>query len=173
MYLMREPAPVPGYLRPLSREVVDDLTRLIERMRLRQGVFMQRWRALCTSSEDAGSVPPERLLEETYVPRLRSAIEYLSRGDTAGFLRCGRALGADLADAGVPFAAMVTHASFLKDGCASTLADDPGAVGPALLALERPVARRATRPTRASVERRLADKRRRASVNRLRAEGDE
>jgi ribosome-associated protein len=41
------------------------------------------------------------------------------------------------------------------------------------VALERPVARRATRPTRASVERRLADKRRRASVKRLRAEGDE
>src|SRR5262249_31240634 len=28
MYLMREPAPVPGYLRPLSREVVGDLARL-------------------------------------------------------------------------------------------------------------------------------------------------
>jgi len=35
---------------------------------------------------------------------------------------------------------MVTHASFLKDGCASALADDPVAVGPALLVLERPVA---------------------------------
>ena len=140
MYLMREPAPVPAYLRPLSRDVVDDLARLIERILLRQGAFMLHWRALCTSNDAAASVPPERLLEETYVPRLRSAIECLGRGDTAGFLRSGRALGADLADAGVPFSAMVTHASFLKDGCASVLADDPVAVAPALLVLERPVA---------------------------------
>jgi len=140
MYLMREPAPVPGYLRPLSREVVDELARLIERIRLRQTVFIRHWRALCASSDDAATVPPEQLLEETYVPRLRSAIECLRRGDTAGFFRSGQALGADLADAGIPFATMVTHASFLKDGCASALADDPVAIGPALLVLERPVA---------------------------------
>jgi DNA-binding NtrC family response regulator len=140
MYLMREPAPIPAYLRPPSREVVDELAMLIERIQLRQTVFMQHWRSLCTASDDTPVIQPERLLEETYVPRLRSAIACLARGDTAGFFTSGRALGAELADAGVPFAAMVTHASFLKDGCAMTLADDPVAVAPALLVLERPVA---------------------------------
>jgi DNA-binding NtrC family response regulator len=66
-------------------------------------------------------------------------MECLARGDTAGFMALGRALGADLADAGFPFAVVVAHASFLKDGCARALADDPAALGEALLALEKPV----------------------------------
>jgi hypothetical protein len=122
MYLMRGTAPIPAYLRPPSREVVDELAMLIERIQRRQTVFMQHWRSLCTASDDTPVIQPELLLEETYVPRLRSAIACLARGDTAGFFTSGRALGAELADAGVPFAAMVTHASFLKDGCADARA---------------------------------------------------
>jgi len=140
MYLIREPAPVPSYLQALSREVVEELARLIDRIRQRQVVFIQHWQALCAASDGAGGTPPQQLLEETYVPRLRSAIDCLARGDTAGFLGSGRALGAELAAAGVSFAAMVSHASFLKDGCARALADDPLSVAPALLVLERPVA---------------------------------
>src|SRR4029077_7188081 len=95
MYLMREPAPIPAYLRPPSREVVDELAMLIERIQLRQTVFMQQWRSLSTASADTPVIPTERLLEETYVPRLRSAIACLARGDTAGFFTSGAAVGAE------------------------------------------------------------------------------
>jgi transcriptional regulator with GAF, ATPase, and Fis domain len=125
-------------VQPLSRDLADDIGRLIERLRAREPAVTAQWHARCVSHDSADHVFWTRLLEEVYVPRCRSAFECLARGDIAGFSECGRALGEDLADEGIPFAVVVAHASFLKDGCAKALADDATALGEALLALETP-----------------------------------
>jgi DNA-binding NtrC family response regulator len=127
-----------AYAQPLSRDLADDIGRLIERLRAREPEVTAQWHARCVSHGSADHVFWTRLLDEVYVPRCRSAFECLARGDIAGFWECARALGEDLADADIPFAVVVAHASFLKDGCAKALADDATALGEALLALETP-----------------------------------
>jgi len=131
-------AAVSAYLRPLSRDLADDIGRLIERLRAREPEVTAQWHSRCVSHGSVDHVFWTRLLDEVYVPRCRSAFECLARGDIAGFSACARALGEDLADEGIPFAVVVAHASFLKDGCAKALADDASALGEALLALETP-----------------------------------
>ena len=102
-------------------------------------MLIEHWESQCASGGGTDRSLAAQLLDEIYVPRCRSAIECLARSDTAGFMAYGRALGADLAAAGIPFAVVVAHATYLKDGCAEALADDPSALGHALLALDRPM----------------------------------
>src|SRR5262249_49503561 len=60
------------------------------------------------------------------------------RGDAGDFLTFAHALGEQLAEDGVPFAAMVAHLGFLKESCATVLADgDPTEVSRGLLVLDK------------------------------------
>jgi two-component system NtrC family response regulator len=104
----------------------DGIARLVERVRARKAVMIEEWRRLCVSNLGAHRALSERLFYETYVPCLRSATESLCRGDMDDFVAFAHALGAQLAEDGVPFAAMVAHVGFLKESCATALADgDP------------------------------------------------
>ena len=135
----RECGVVSSYLHPFSPEAADEIGRLIERLRHREPAVREQWYSLCHAVDDSEHSLWTHLLDEIYVPRCRSAMECLARGDPGGFMMLGRSLGADLADAGLPFAVVVAHASFLKDGCARALADDPASLGEVLLVLEKPV----------------------------------
>ena len=112
---------------------------LVERIRANKVALKARWHALCQSQLGAHPTLTEKLFQETYIPRLRSAMEALLRGDMFAFFAAARALGGDLVAQGVPFASMVIHLSFLKESCADALADEPGARAEALLLLDRPM----------------------------------
>ncbi len=124
------------HLEPFASET---MLLLVERIRANKVALKARWHALCQSQLGAHPTLTEKLFQETYVPRLRSAMEALLRGDMFAFFAAARALGRDLVGQGVPFASMVIHLSFLKESCAGALADEPGARAEALLLLDKPM----------------------------------
>src|SRR5215510_8634878 len=94
------------YLNPFPREGAGAIIRLIDAVRFHHRELIHEWLTLCAST----SAPHHAITEvfrRIYVPRLRSAVECLARGDIAGFLTIGESLGGQLSQRGVPFAAFV------------------------------------------------------------------
>src|SRR5262249_810248 len=74
-------------LQPFTLET---MWHLVERIRANKVALKARWHALCQSQLGAHPLFTEKLLQETYVPRLRSAMEAVLRSDTLAFFSAAR-----------------------------------------------------------------------------------
>jgi DNA-binding NtrC family response regulator len=121
------------YLALFPREDVSALDRIVQVVLARRAAFVERWRHLHESRFGIHRECSYEAFQATYLPLLRSAVLRLAGGDITGFVTFGALLGAQLADAGVPFAVMVAQLSLLKESALYVLAMEPGGLDQALI----------------------------------------
>ena len=115
----------------------DAIARLIGAIKARKDRMIERWCGLAASRLGQHRALSERLFRQTYIPRLRTAIESLARGDRTSFLTFAADFGAQVATAGLPFAVVVAHVNLLKESCVGVLADDTLELSTAILLLDK------------------------------------
>src|SRR4029450_7865863 len=113
----------------------DAILQLILELRARRKAVIAQWQTLAPARLSSRGMPTPARLRETYVAHLRRAESHLLRGDGAAFVAFAHALGACVADDGMPFAGLVAHVSLLHESCVNALADRAlelrgGRVGP-------------------------------------------
>src|SRR5262245_60544605 len=121
------------YLALFPREDVSALDRIVQVVLARRTAFLERWHQLHESRFGIHRECSFEGFQSTYLPLLRSAILRLAGGDITGFVTFGALLGAQLADAGMPFAVMVAQLSLLKESTLYVLAMEPGGLDQALI----------------------------------------
>lgn len=113
-----------AYLALFLNDGPEAVDRLIQAIQTRKGQVVQEWHMLYSSRFGAHHAISEKFFQEVYGPNLRAAAMCIVQGDAAGFVSLATELGEQLARAGLPFAAMVSHLSLWKESCAKALADD-------------------------------------------------
>jgi transcriptional regulator with PAS, ATPase and Fis domain len=118
----------------------DAILQLIATLRERRAIVIAQWQALAPARLSSRGTPSAARLREIYVPYLRRAESHLLRGDGTAFVAFAHALGACVADDGMPFAGLVAHVSLLHESCVNALADRAVELRDALLVLDRVIA---------------------------------
>src|SRR5262249_51449483 len=125
------------YFNSFLDDGADAVDRLIQAIRARKDHVVQQWHTLYSSRFGAHRAISEQLFQETWGPNLRTAVLYVIRGDTRGFISFAASVGEQLATDEIPFAAMVSHLNLWKESCARALADDPEQLCNALILLDK------------------------------------
>ncbi len=117
-----------------------DIARVIAAIRERRAEVVAHWQTLAPARLHPNGTPSPSRFHEIYVPHLRRAESHLQRGDAPAFVAFAHALGACVADDGMPFAGLVAHVSLLHESCVNALADRAVELRDALLVLDRVIA---------------------------------
>ena len=113
------------------------IRELIGSLRARRDRVVREWQALYAHRFGAHRAIPDGLFRDTYGSQLRHAVNSIVVGDTAGFIRFAAELGEQVAAAGVPFGAMVSHLHLWKESCVKALADEAGGLYARVLLLDK------------------------------------
>jgi two-component system response regulator GlrR len=118
----------------------DALLDVIAALRERKPAIVAHWQALAPARLSPRGTPAPARFHEIYVPHLRRAEAHLCRDDAAAFVDFAHALGACVADDGMPFAGLVAHVSLLHESCVHALADRAVELRDGLAVLDRVMA---------------------------------
>jgi DNA-binding NtrC family response regulator len=121
------------YARLFAAGDIDAIDRVVDTIRARRATFVRCWRHLYEERLGVHRECAIEVFQATYVPHLRSAVLRVAGGDVAGFMTFAALLGAQVADAGVPFGVMVAHLNLLRESCLRVLALEPGGVDAVLV----------------------------------------